>query len=181
GSAVRSALSPEVERRYQEEGLDVWIHDFVWAPSADAVFFSGRSHGVWNVWKVGLDRKTLQWVSGPERLTTGAGDDRFVAITADGHKLAFNAESDITRLWSLPFDPLLGKIRGEGDPVTSTSATPWGADLTADGKKLAVVLTRRGEHPARVEVTERSLADEGERLLISDGRSRDTPRWSPDG
>jgi len=180
GTAIRSELAPNVEQRYRDEGLDTWVFDFTWRPSADAVFFSAGSRGVRNIWKVTVDPASLRWTGGPERLTTGAGDDRWVAISGDGRKLAFNAESDVSRLWSFRFDAVRGELLDQGEPLTPADAKPTGVALNANGSRVAFVIAKRGERSSRTELTERVFASSTDHVLIADGHSRYEPRWSPD-
>ena len=127
-----------------DEGSRVTFSEFVWAPSADALYFVGTSRGVTNLWKVAVEPQSLRWIAGPERLTTSAGLDADIALSADGKKLAFTARTEQSRIWSIPFDPAIGDHR------------PWPAHyrreceqdmpaLTADGKRMAFVARRSGE------------------------------------
>ena len=72
--------------------------DFKWAPAGDPMFFAGGPSGVVNLWRVKVDRLTLESESGPERLTTGIGPDGEVALSPDGSKLAFVTSRNGARL-----------------------------------------------------------------------------------
>ena len=95
------------------------LSDFLWSPSGQTLYFEGISQSVKNLWKVEVEPRSLRWTAGPERLTTGAGPDKDIAISPDGRKLAFTARAEKTRLWSLPFDASAGRIKGESRPVTA--------------------------------------------------------------
>ena len=89
-AAVRPSaaeVADTVSRSMKESLLG--LRDFRWAPAGDALYVEGASKGVVNLWRIGIDRKTLEWVSGPERLTTGLGTDGEIAPSPDGSKLAF--------------------------------------------------------------------------------------------
>ena len=60
---------------------------FVWAPSRRYIYFEGRAGDTQNIWRVTVDPLTEKWVDGPERLTTGAGEETNVAISPDGTRL----------------------------------------------------------------------------------------------
>ena len=70
------------------------------SPSARALYFEGASRGVTNVWRVKIDPSSLRWIGAPERLTTGAGQNRDLALSPDGRRLAFTIQNYQTRLWS---------------------------------------------------------------------------------
>jgi Tol biopolymer transport system component len=176
GEPVRSEVSPDVEKRVQEAGLT--LGSFVWSPSGQALYFQGDSRGVTNLWKITVDPKTLSWVAGPDRLTTGPGIDSDIAISPDGKKLAFTTRREETRIWILPFGAATGQVKGAGQPETPVGIAAWAFDLSRDGKKLAYVALR----PGKQELWERILDGGIDKLLVaSDGYFRSYPIWSPDG
>lgn len=175
GKPVKSELAPEVLK--QITAASISLHDFVWAPSGRALYFEGTTKDVRNIWKVTVDPKTLRWVAGPERLTTGPGRDTHIALGASGEKLAFTTRTESTRIWSLPFDASRGRITGAGQPITAAGMDAAYPDLTRDGKKLAFAAL----HAGREELWEKSLEDGRETLLTADEYSRHVPRWSRDG
>jgi Tol biopolymer transport system component len=176
GEPVRSEVSPDVEKRVQEAGLT--LGSFVWSPSGQALYFQGDSRGVTNLWKITVDPKTLSWVAGPDRLTTGPGIDSDIAISPDGKKLAFTTRREETRIWILPFGAATGQVKGAGQPETPVGIAAWAFDLSRDGKKLAYVALR----PGKQELRERILDGGIDKLLLaSDGYFRNYPIWSPDG
>src|SRR5438876_2123478 len=153
--------------------------DFDWAPSGDAIFFSGNARGIRNIWKISVDPKTLRWISGPEQITFSQGDDVAVAVSPDGKKLAFNMSTETTRLWTFPL--VDGRVTGNPEPLTPEGWLPSDAGLTRDGRKLAFMARRRGERTGRYEVWQKELDDGSERLLLADSAPREELRWSPDG
>jgi len=131
-----------------------------------------------NLWRVTVDPRTGKWTDGPERLTTGAGEDTHVAVSPDGRRLIFTTTASRTRVWSFPFDAKNGRITGQPSPVTHGSTGEVDFDARADGSKVAYYAVRAG----RSELWERSITDGHDRLLLSslDWRFA-SPRWSPDG
>ena len=183
GAAVKSDLSQEVEQQIKQSTLE--FSDFVWAPSGQALYLEGISKGVKNLWKIGVDPKNLNWISGPERLTTGPGADTEIAISPDGKKLAFTARTERTRVWLAAFDSAKGRTKGEWQPVTSADKDAWFPALSPDGRKLAFIATRSGnqdfwEQSIR-DVWVKSLDDGVETLLAGgDAYARFRPTWAPD-
>ena len=142
-----------------------------------------------NLWRVTVEPKTLKWVAGPDRLTVGAGEDTDIAISADGKKLALATRLERTRVWSLPFDPISGQLKGEAQPVTRDGIDAWWFDVTRDGSQL-VFITRRADKTElnvsrdipKSQVWKQSLTDGQETLLAqADEYFRIYPRLSPDG
>ena len=110
---------------------------FVWAPSRRYIYFEGRAGDTQNVWRVTVDPLTEKWIDGPERLTTGAGEETNVAISPDGTRLVFTTTSSRTRLWAFPFDSASGRITGQPYPITDGSTGEVDFDARADGSKVA--------------------------------------------
>ncbi len=175
GAPVKSKLAMQVEE--QLKAAAVFLGDFVWAPSGKALYFEGTSRDVRNLWKVTVEPDTLRWVAGPERLTTGPGQDTTLAVSMDGKKLAFVTRTESLRIWSIPFDAAKGRTTGEGQPVTAAGMDADLPDLTRDGGKLVFVGTRAGKKS----LWKKSLPDDREALLFADSFKREFPRWSRDG
>src|SRR5262245_11706377 len=87
GAPVKSILSAQVNRRFKES--DANLTDFQWSSSGRSLYFEGVSQSVRNIWRVEVEPQSLRWVSGPERLTTGTGQDTDITVSPDGRKLAF--------------------------------------------------------------------------------------------
>jgi Tol biopolymer transport system component len=173
-----SAATPEIAPRVRQHLASVSGGRFVWASSRRYIYFEERAGDTQNIWRVTVDPRTGTWVDGPERLTTGAGQETNVAISPDGTRLVFTATSSRTRLWAFPLDSASGRITGEPSPITHGSTGEVDFDARADGSKVAYRTVRAG----RNELWERSITEGRERLLLS---STDwllaKPRWSPDG
>jgi dipeptidyl aminopeptidase/acylaminoacyl peptidase len=173
-----SATKPDVAADVRRDLANVSPGRFVWAGSRRYIYFEGLAGDTRNVWRVTVDPLTETWTDGPERLTTGAGEDTNVSLSPDGTKLLFTATSTTTRLWAFPLDPASGRITGQPAPVTDGSTGEVDFDARADGAKVAYQTVRAG----RSELRERSIAEGRERLLLSSPEWRFTkPRWSPDG
>jgi Tol biopolymer transport system component len=166
------------EQFMREAGELTPFIDMRWAPAGNALYAEAISRGVRNLWRIDVDPATLEWTSGPRRLTTGAGPDTDLAISPDGDKLAFVTRSEASRLWSVPFDARTHRLTGEATPITPAGAAITGFDLSVDGKTLAYVATRPGQ--ARMELWSTSL-DSGQAVQLGEGLSFFSPRVSRDG
>ena len=140
--------------------------------------------GVVNLWRIGVDPKTLRWVSGPERITTGLGTDGEIAPSPDGRKLAFVTRTETSRLWSLPFGATAQRVTGDGQPITNPAMSVQSFDLSADERWLAFVVRRTGK--SNTELWVRSSENGTETLLAKRGKfsrrvCRETDRSSLTG
>jgi Tol biopolymer transport system component/DNA-binding winged helix-turn-helix (wHTH) protein len=169
-----SIISAEVQRSMA--GLTAGR--FVWARSGRRIYFEGVAADTRNIWSISADPATGQLTAGPERLTTGTGQETNVAVSADETKILFTSSTSRTRLWAFPLDRETARIVGEPRPISQGRTGEVDFDAQADGSKVAYRAIRAG----RNELWERSLGEGSERLLLS---SPDwklmKPRWSPDG
>jgi Tol biopolymer transport system component/DNA-binding winged helix-turn-helix (wHTH) protein len=176
GKAVRSEVDGRVAQQLKETA--VTFRDFRWSPSGRALYFEGLAQEVKNLWRVEVEPRTLRWVGGPERLTTGAGIETEMGLSPDGTKLAFTIRNEQIRLWSLPFDAAEGRLTGGGRPITAPGMDALLPDLSPDGRRLAFLAHRARKQ----EVWGKSLDDGRETpLAATAGFRRAAPRWSPDG
>jgi Tol biopolymer transport system component len=175
GSPIVSSIAPEVQHRIDGAGLT--LGRFTWARSGRYLYFEGMSQGVRNLWRISVDPATLHWIGGPDRLTTGTGEDTDITISPDGSRLVFSARSLQTRLWTFPFDAATGRLTGAGEPLTSGAAGEQDAEALRDGSKLVYTAVRGG----RKELWERSLTERRERLVLKSSMWLSRPHWSPDG
>src|SRR5262245_54419543 len=187
GAVIKSEIATEVERQIKAD--TVTLQNFLWAPSGRYLYFEGVSRGVKNLWRVTVEPQTLRWVAGPDRLTVSPGEDSDISISADGKKIAITTRLEWTRIWSLPFDPISGQLKGDGRPETRAGIDAWWFDVTRDGKQLAFV-TRRADKTElnappgtlRSELWKKSLVDGKETILApADEYFRLFPHWSRDG
>jgi eukaryotic-like serine/threonine-protein kinase len=180
-------LSPIREQVAQRSGLSgdesaatstrVWLLDFRWSPSGTRLFFSGMLNGLQNLWSIDIDPTTLEWQSGPERLTAGSGPDVKFAPSADGGRLAFTVRSEATRVWLIPFDEKRGKLKGDGEPLSPSDFTLYNFDLSRDGRKLAFTGVLPGAR--RSQLWEIMLQTGERKLRFSDDLDRGFVRYSP--
>lgn len=176
GSRVRSLMAENVARRLGEAG--VRLGGFVWAPTGDTLYFEGRSGETANLWRVRVNPASLEWSSGPDRLTTSSSPESGIALSPDGRRLAFGSRTERTVAWSLPFDPVSGRIVGDGEAVTPEGSDAEILDLSPDGSQLAYRVASRNRH----ELWIRSLDRQADHLrTVEVDAAIVQPRWSRDG
>jgi serine/threonine protein kinase/Tol biopolymer transport system component len=177
GAPVKSERTAKVENQLKEAAVE--LGNFCWSQSKKFIYFEGTSRGVLNLWRVTVDPESLRWIEGPERLTTGPGQDTDISLSPDGKKIAFTTIKQNTRIWLLPFDSNAGHVKDNGQAVTAAGMDAWFSDLSPDGKKLAFASPGYGID--KQVLKEKSLSDGVERVLAgSDNSYRYFPRWSPD-
>jgi Tol biopolymer transport system component/DNA-binding winged helix-turn-helix (wHTH) protein len=176
GPPVLSRIAPTVDQRLTEAG--VRLSGFAWAPRGDALYFEGQSARTQNLWRIRVNPRTLEWIAGPERLTTSSGLESGMALSPDGKRLAFGSRFERTSVWSLPFDPVAGQITGEGEAITPEGANAKILDISPDGSQLVYRVNSR----ATDELWIRSLDRQADRLRkVEVDADIVHPRWSRDG
>jgi Tol biopolymer transport system component/DNA-binding winged helix-turn-helix (wHTH) protein len=170
GPATRSSLPAA----FKMVAANTLLSAFEWAPSGQYIYFEGRTHGIRNVWRVTVDRTTLDWISGPTQMTVGPGADVGLAISPDGSRLSFGVNTARPGVWSFEFDAATGRIGTNGQQVISGASGERGADATRDGRRIVYRLEREN----RQEIW---LQDGEPRLLVSEnGWNVSAPKWSTD-
>jgi Tol biopolymer transport system component len=173
--AVASEVTPQVREDLNRAAIS--FQSFTWSPGGRDLYFTGESKGTSSVWRIGVEGDGLRWTSGPERLTTGPGVNRDVAVSRDGKHLAFVIQDERTRLWAYPFDPVRGTIHGTATPLTNPGANAWSPDISRDGSHLAYRFVRG----TRDELWQQSLETKEDELLVAgEGYPILDPHWSPD-
>jgi Tol biopolymer transport system component/DNA-binding winged helix-turn-helix (wHTH) protein len=173
-----SVTVTEIPARMRHDLASIGTGRFIWATSRRYIYFEGRAGDAQNIWRVTVDPATGTWVDGPQRLTTGAGEETNMALSPDGARLVFTATSSRTRLWAFPLDVATGRVTGPPQPITDGSTGEVDFDARIDGSKVAYRTVRAG----RNELWERSIVEGRDRLLLTSTDARLLkPRWSPDG
>jgi Tol biopolymer transport system component len=173
-----NVVAPEMSTQVERDLASLSPGKFVWSRSGREIYFEASAGDTRNIWRVTIDPRSGNWTDGPERLTTGAGEETSVALSPDGARLIFTTASSRTRVWAFPFEPRHGRITGQPYPVTQGSTGEVDFDAQADGSKVAFYTVRAG----RNELWERSISEGQDHLLLSSPEWRfSKPRWSPDG
>jgi Tol biopolymer transport system component/DNA-binding winged helix-turn-helix (wHTH) protein len=141
---------------------------FQWSRDGSRLYLEANSNTVQRLWRVRVDPGSLAWLSA-ERLTTGAGHDVGMRLSADGRYLAFSTQSRTSRVWAFPLDAVAGRLMGPGHAITEDGALAGWPALSPDGSMLSFVLRRPGAHQSR-EMWATSL-DTGASELLAGGQA----------
>lgn len=147
-----------------------------WSPSGNYIYFSSYRSGGINIWRAPVKRDGT--VDGPlQQVTTGAGQDIEVAVSADSTHLAYATLNQNADIWKLPVLPQSGLADGSPEAVISTTREDSRGAWSPDGKMIAFDSDRTGDMNIWVD----SLADSNTRQLTIGHGGDFQPTWSPDG
>jgi Tol biopolymer transport system component len=190
GAPIKTELDPVIKKQLAEvategvPGVYAQGRSFSWSPSGKALYFECPYRGAINVWKLTIDPETLRAIA-IDRLTTGPGPDAWVAISADGRRLAFTAASRAVRNWLFTFDATAGRLSNDGRAISAPGRIALVPTLSRDGKMVAFCVAQPGDGvgwwSGGWQLWEKSLLDGREAPVITDQYGRGYPQWSPDG
>lgn len=138
GQAIKTGAST----RFEHSGLSGVIgFPSVWR-AARIVFFA-RLGDATNLWQVAINPKAWQINDPPQRLTTGAGQELFPSMSADG-RLVFMTGGGHLALWMLAMENNRAKVQGKPEQLTRSGDASLRPSLSSDGRKLAFLSSRSG-------------------------------------
>jgi Tol biopolymer transport system component len=148
----------------------------VWAGSGDAVYFTSNRSGGLNVWRivVGADGSST---GAPQQVTTGAGRDAQLAISADGSTIAMSILRLNADLWRVPVSSKNGRPTGEPEALIATTREDSRGAWSPDGTRIAFNSDRTGD----MNIWVYSFADAGATQVTRGPGGDYQPRWSSDG
>jgi eukaryotic-like serine/threonine-protein kinase len=179
----RLSMDDQDYRRFAEAGI--YAAPFRWAPSGTAIYFeaggtlaSPASRGFANLWRVLVDDGHFSIAGPPERLTGGTGRETGMAVSRDGHRMAFTSRNDVTRPWTFPFDAAAGSVMAEGSPISLSDSPVGEFALSRDGTTAAYCV-----HPVGKDAFElwQVLMGPGQASMLADAANCAAPRFSLDG
>ncbi|HUP49740.1 MAG TPA: protein kinase [Thermoanaerobaculia bacterium] len=146
----------------------------VWAPSGAFVYFSSYRGGGINVWRFRV-LPDGRFAAQPEQVTTGAGHDVDLDLSADGTRLAMATLRQNADLWRLPVSPD-GSAAGPPEELVATTREDSRGAWSPDGSAIAFNSDRAGE----MNIWIRNLADGTDRQVTRGEGGDFQPDWSPD-
>ncbi|MEO8041248.1 MAG: DPP IV N-terminal domain-containing protein [Acidobacteriota bacterium] len=148
----------------------------VWSGNNHYVYFSSDRGGGYNIWRARVS-SAGEPEGQPQQVTTGAGQDVELAISADGTRLGFSVLRQNADLWRLPLSPGTGKPTGEPEQVVSTTREDSRGSWSPDGSRIAFNSDRAGD----MNIWVYTLADRTTRQVTRGPGGDFQPTWSPDG
>ena len=146
-----------------------------WSRSGKFIYFSSDRSGGINIWRVPVNGDGT--VSGPlQQVTTGAGQDVEVALSANVKRLAYATLRQNADIWMLPVFPQTGLPNGSPEAVISTTREDSRGTWSPDSKMVAFNSDRTGD----MNIWLYSLADSSSRQLTTGHGGDFQPNWSPD-
>jgi len=108
------------------------------SPAGDELLLSrGQYGGNKDIWSVPLDPETGEPAGEAVRLTHPFTDDRHLAFSPDGSRVAFTARVVERHLWKVPLDDETGLLRGPvGEQFTWAAPLNYYPSVTSDGSKV---------------------------------------------
>ena len=132
--------------------------------------------GGYNVWRVRVSPESGP-LGSPQQLTTGAGQDVELAISADGKRMALSILKQNADVWKLPVSPETGKPSGPPQEVITTTREDSRASWSPDGAMIAFNSDRGGE----MNIWLYTIAGGSTRQLTKGPGGDFQANWSPDG
>jgi Tol biopolymer transport system component len=151
----------------------------VWSPSwsndGRRIYYASNRGGSMDLWQQTVAGDGTA-VGDPVALTTGLGVFS-AAFSPDGTRLAYSAGGRMASVWRLPILPDRPATWADATNVISERAYIEFADVSPDGKRLAISSDRRGNQDLWL------LPAGGGTMtpLTTDPTPDWNPRWSPDG
>jgi Tol biopolymer transport system component len=150
----------------------------VWAPDGSQLYFVSGRGGPINLWRVPIDEPSGKTLGPPEPVTTPAPFVAHIAISADGHRIAYSSILRSRNLQKLRIDPATGVPSGEPIWITTGSRLWANPDPSPDGKWVVFYSSLQPEGDLYVVRSDGT----GLRQLTSGAEAIDRmARWSPDG
>ena len=143
-------------------------HSPVWSADGRWIYFVSNRHGINDIYRVRSGGGRI------ERVSVGLGAQS-IAVSGDGHRLAYNVYRAVGNIWSVPFGPRPMSLR-QATPVTLGNQSVEISRVSRDGRTLYYSSDVSGTSQLyRIPVT----GGEPERLT-ADGHQDFAPAPSPD-
>lgn len=148
----------------------------VWSQSGKFIYFSSDRGGGYNVWRVQFSGDGVA-ASSAQQITTGAGQDVELAMSADGKRLALSILKQNADIWKLPVSPETGMPTGEPQEMITTTREDSRASWSPDGTKIVFNSDRSGD----MNLWLYSISDGSTKQLTRGPGGDFQGTWSPDG
>jgi Tol biopolymer transport system component len=148
----------------------------VWSRSGKYIYYTSYRSGGLNIWRVRVDANGLA-AGPPHQLTTGAGQDVELSISARGERLVFSILKQNADIWRLPVNPATGDPNGEPESLIGTTREDSRGAWSPDGSMIAFNSDRTGH----MNIWLHSLEQNSARQLTKGPGGDYQANWAPDG
>lgn len=149
----------------------------VWSADGRYLYFSSNRGGSMNLWRVPMDEATGKPLGRPQPVTTGGGaESQHISVSADGRRIAYVSRVESMNIQRVAFDPVAGRINGEGQWVTRSSRAYDQPAVSPDGRRLAFNSSGKQE-----DIFVANLDGSGLQQLTDDAPKDRAARWSHNG
>ena len=148
----------------------------VWSPDGQYLYFVSDRSGSMNVWRVAVDEASGRTLGEPEPVTSSSLSLGLLALSRDGHRIAYASEEDKANLERRRLDPSTLTAGGEASPVTQGSRAVRTAAVSPDGAWIAFDTYQPQEDLFVIRPDGSGL-----RQLTDDPAKDRLPRWWSDG
>ncbi|MDQ3820755.1 MAG: DPP IV N-terminal domain-containing protein, partial [Acidobacteriota bacterium] len=113
-----------------------WIYDPIYSPDGKSIYYSALTEGLnFGLWQLRLSPDGEALGEPVKIQNSGLSNDRNLAISADGKRIAYSSVTTSSNIWSLPVSPSSSEARGAPVPLTSgTLLRNSGPSFSPDGR-----------------------------------------------
>jgi eukaryotic-like serine/threonine-protein kinase len=147
----------------------------VWSPDSRWLYFSSDRSGTMTLWRVRIDSKSGRLKGEPQLISAPASAAGWIAVSADGRKLVFEAITHSSTVRTARFDAASSQLVVADTPILDGALLVRSASPSPDGSLVA--FTTQGREELYVM---RSDGSDIRQLTNDDARDRG-PAWTPDG
>ena len=147
-----------------------------WSGDGRSLFFASSRGGTMNLWRIALDPASGRPLGAPEPVTAPSSWAGYLAVSANGRRVAFVDRNVRTTIRIAPFDPVSGRLAGApSEAPLGTVEANGPVSLSPDG---ATLLFDDSGFPQRLVLVEPG----GAMRQLTEGTHRDRQgAFSPDG
>lgn len=149
----------------------------VWSPDGKFLYFVSDKAGNLNFWRVAIDENTGKPLSDPETVTTPSQYSRHLNFSRDGRRMVYVQTNNESNIKGVKFDDKTEKVVGEPAWITQGEREMVRAELSPDGSKFLLRLTRRTQDD--IVLVNRDGTNWTD--ITNDAPFDRYPRWSRDG
>jgi Tol biopolymer transport system component/DNA-binding winged helix-turn-helix (wHTH) protein len=147
-----------------------------------AIYVAGESKAAeLGIWRIPVDPGSGRIAGNPLEITrTGSAEPASLALTRDGKRLAYAAQTQRSTLQSLPLSPATDLPTGPSTQLTSASAGRQTMPaFSPDGTRIAWFMLYQGSHGGQIWLAQ--VDGSGAAPLVTGLEAPAPPKWMPDG